>query len=83
MLTPEAERLWNLLREHQSLAGFVLIGGSALSLRIDHRLSEDLDFVHPGERLPTHRLSQVFASLDAAGIHWRRDDDEAARNRRS
>jgi hypothetical protein len=30
---------------------FTLVGGSALSIQIKHRLSEDLDFIFDGESL--------------------------------
>jgi hypothetical protein len=38
------------------LAGFVLIGGSALALHIHHRISEDLDFAWPYGQLTGESL---------------------------
>jgi predicted nucleotidyltransferase component of viral defense system len=49
------------------LAGFVLIGGSALALHIHHRISEDLDFAWPYGRLPRESLQTLIGgepSLD-------------------
>ncbi len=43
MLPPDTQEVWNFLKEQPALAGFILIGGSGLALRIEHRLSEDLD----------------------------------------
>lgn len=57
MLPPATEKVWNFLKEQPALAGFVLVGGSALALTLRHRLSEDLDFVYPDTRLPRQRPS--------------------------
>jgi hypothetical protein len=78
MLTPKAKRLWTWLSDQPGLAGFVLIGGSALSMRIGHRLSEDLDLVYLKETLPLKRLEQTFKKAQTAGFSLRPDDDEAA-----
>lgn len=78
MLTPEADRLWGFLKERRTLAGFVLLGGSALSLRIDHRVSEDLDFAYPEEELPVRLLEALRLEAAAAGLDLQPDDDEAA-----
>ncbi|MHB8253999.1 MAG: nucleotidyl transferase AbiEii/AbiGii toxin family protein [Acidiferrobacter sp.] len=43
---PERTRnVWEQLRKDTHLRGFVLVGGTALTLRMAHRISEDLDFV--------------------------------------
>lgn len=44
-LTPAAKRLWARLRPSVPL-GFVLYGGTAISLRLGHRRSLDFDFFH-------------------------------------
>jgi hypothetical protein len=43
LLPTATEKVWDFLRTQPALAGFVLVGGSALALRIHHRRSEDLD----------------------------------------
>ena len=78
MLPPETEKVWNYLREQPALAGFVLAGGSALSLLIRHRVSEDLDFVFPELRLPRQRLSVLCRQARADGFNFKPNDDEAA-----
>jgi hypothetical protein len=78
MLTPEAERLWEWLQQQPGLSGFILIGGSALSLRINHRFSESLDLTCLAEKLPTKRLKTVHAAAATAGFVLQPDDDEAA-----
>ena len=78
MLPPETEKVWNYLREQPALAGFVLAGGSALSLLIRHRVSEDLDFVFPELRLPRQRLSVLCRQARTDGFNFKPNDDEAA-----
>ena len=56
----------------------MLIGGSALALRIGHRRSEDLDLAFPDKRLPRGRLDGLLLIAAQAGFDFRRDDDEAA-----
>ena len=78
MLPPETEKLWNFLSTQSALGGFVLIGGSALALRIQHRLSEDLDFAFHGQQLPRGSLAALTPSASAQGFTFTRDDDAAA-----
>lgn len=78
MLPPATEKVWRFLKEHPALAGFVLIGGSGLALRIGHRVSEDLDFAFPHLRLPPPRLDAMRRAAQAAGFDFQRDDHEAA-----
>jgi hypothetical protein len=78
LLPPKTEVVWNFLKEQPALAGFVLIGGSALALRLHHRVSEDLDLAFPGERLPRPRLDALGRSAIAQGVTLERQDDEAA-----
>ena len=48
------------------LAGFTLIGGTALSLQIGHRQSEDLDFYFPAEQLPARAINAALANARRA-----------------
>jgi hypothetical protein len=50
------------------LAGFTLIGGTALSLQIAHRQSEDLDFYWPAEQLPGRTLNTALGNARRAGF---------------
>jgi hypothetical protein len=65
LLPPATEKVWNFLQEQPALAGFVLVGGSALALTIRHRVSEDLDLVFPDIRLPRQRLNALFRGSNA------------------
>lgn len=55
-LPPATRAIWRRLENEEALRGFILVGGTALSLRIGHRESEDLDFAFPDMKLPTRRL---------------------------
>ena len=59
MLRPDTERLWNFLKTEPGLAHFVLVGGTALSMHLNHRVSEDLDFTISQARLP-HRSIEIL-----------------------
>lgn len=63
---PENTRLvFNTLASKPFIKKFSLIGGTALSLQIHHRLSEDLDFIFDGEKLPlsliTNNVLKTFS----------------------
>lgn len=78
MLPPATEKVWEYLREQPALAGFVLAGGSALSLLLKHRVSEDLDFVFLAPRLPRQKLEALCLASGESGFRFTRNDDEAA-----
>jgi hypothetical protein len=78
LLPPATEKVWDFLKEQPALAGFVLVGGSALALTLRHRFSEDLDFVYPDTRLPRQRLDALRRRATAAGFPFEPNDDEAA-----
>ena len=43
-LSPDTERVFNSIKRFEIFKDYILIGGTALSIQINHRLSEDLDF---------------------------------------
>jgi len=61
-----------------TLAGTILIGGTALALRIGHRRSYDLDFCLRAPRLLGHQIEGVIEALAATGISAQRSDDPTA-----
>ncbi len=68
-LRVDTRTVWEQLDGHPLLKGFVLIGGTALALRVGHRVSEDLDFAYAtGEHLPRTRLDLLVRSLRDRGI---------------
>ena len=78
MLRPDTQALWDLLRQEPALGGFVLIGGTALSLHLGHRVSEDLDFAFDGPKLPRLRIEALKRRLDEAGWPCAANDSIAA-----
>jgi hypothetical protein len=61
---PEAtERLLYAADALPSARGLVLAGGTALALRLHHRISGDLDFVFGTERLPQKRVKLLLDAL--------------------
>ncbi|MDB5971950.1 MAG: hypothetical protein JWQ90_4400 [Hydrocarboniphaga sp.] len=59
--------LLEALRHAEGIGEFVLVGGTALTLRHQHRLSEDLDFAYTGSRLPRAEISRIIAQLRDTG----------------
>ena len=60
MINEKTLAVWKTFEQDPRLAGFVLVGGTALSLRIQHRDSEDLDFAFTSPLLPKRRV-ELFA----------------------
>lgn len=77
-LRPDTGRLWRQLQDHPDLRGFILVGGTALTLRIGHRVSEDLNFAYPAVRLPRPQLRSLVRSVSAKGIHMVPNQDPLA-----
>ena len=55
------------LKGDARLAGFTLVGGTALALQIGHRFSEDLDFYIFGQKLPLKAIDGLLDELAAGG----------------
>lgn len=55
------------LKDNPKLAGFTLVGGTALAIQIGHRVSEDLDFNIFGKKLPIRAIDQMLDELAAGG----------------
>lgn len=68
-LMPKAtQRNFSRLKDDARLAGFTLVGGTALALQIGHRISEDLDFNLFGQKLPIRRIDEILDDLAKAGV---------------
>jgi hypothetical protein len=77
-LAPDTLRVWEFLAAQPALGGFILIGGTALTMRIGHRVSEDLDLVTVADRLPRAALNGLVMILERNGFTVSRDDDPTA-----
>ena len=65
---PEAtQKNFSRLKDDPRLAGFTLVGGTALALQIGHRTSEDLDFNIFGQKLPIKVIDGLLDELAAGG----------------
>jgi hypothetical protein len=62
-------RVFEALAKEPLMKGFVLIGGTALSIQIGHRLSEDLDFWLPVTSMSKDRVDAILSKLGAMGLH--------------
>jgi predicted nucleotidyltransferase component of viral defense system len=79
LLTRETKEAWDAIRQIDNLLnGFVLIGGTALALHIQHRFSEDLDFAFVGTKLPRDRIHQILSQLEQRGFKVTPNDNPAA-----
>jgi hypothetical protein len=74
-LRPDTAALWARLHGHPLLKGFILIGGTALTIRIGHRVSEDLDFAYPDKQLPHAQLKAFLRSMGHQGISFAPNQD--------
>lgn len=74
MLRPDTAKLWDFLRDDRALSGFVLVGGTALSMHLDHRISEDLDLMFLGKQLPKGRIDALKRRAWAAGFEFNAND---------
>lgn len=55
--------VFNKLAESGFISNYTLVGGTALALQINHRLSEDLDFIFDGEKLNGNTIKRNIASI--------------------
>lgn len=61
-------RVFEVLAQEPLMQGFVLIGGTALSIQIGHRLSEDLDFWLPATSLSKERVDSILSNVSKQGL---------------
>jgi hypothetical protein len=77
-LPKSTSELLEVLAKAESIKPFVLIGGTALSLRHGHRISEDLDFLFAqkpfaiNRTLPRSSITKTLDFLHGNGYHARK-----------
>ncbi len=69
-LPPATEAVFRLLARQPSLAPFVLVGGTAMALQCQHRLSEDLDFWLPQGTLSDAAIRPALEAARQHGLTW-------------
>ena len=77
MLRPDTQKLWDHLQSESALKGFVLVGGTALAMHLHHRLSEDLDFMYLGKKLPKGQIEVLKRRALDAGFEFMANDSPA------
>ncbi len=77
MLRPDTQTLWTHLQSEPALKGFVLVGGTALSMHLHHRLSEDLDFMFLEKKLPKGQIDALKRRALQAGFEFIANDSPA------
>jgi len=77
-LREDTARVWAFLQGHPALTGFVLVGGTALALHIEHRQSEDLDFGFGALRLPRARIEALRLAAREHDIAFVANDEPSA-----
>jgi hypothetical protein len=60
VLPPATSAVWDALSSRSELSGFILIGCTALSLRIEHRVSEDLYVLFKDHGFTARDYLEVF-----------------------
>jgi hypothetical protein len=73
-LPPATRAVWRRFENEEALRGFILVGGTALSLRIGHGVSEDLDFAFLGMNLPSGQLAALRKKFPG----WKSNDNPAS-----
>ena len=66
-MRPETEALAKRISGEQILKHFLLVGGTALSIYLEHRLSEDLDFATVNQTLPREEIADLLKRLETMG----------------
>lgn len=66
-LAAKTRPVYELMAQQSALENFVLIGGTAMALQMAHRLSEDLDFWLPAERMSPYAIDRMMNELKSQG----------------
>jgi predicted nucleotidyltransferase component of viral defense system len=61
-LPENTKKIFDLIAKEKFFQDYVLVGGTALSLQIQHRLSEDLDFIYDAETIPITKIKRFINS---------------------
>ncbi|PPC84860.1 MAG: hypothetical protein CTY35_00635 [Methylotenera sp.] len=66
MMPTATLKVYQALAQEEALRGVSLIGGTALSIQLSHRLSEDLDFFVLGDQLNSRALDEMVNRMSAS-----------------
>ena len=62
-MPPQTFSVFNKLSDSRFISKFTLVGGTALAIQLEHRMSEDLDFVLDSEKLNINTVKRNIAKL--------------------
>lgn len=66
-VTEATSAVLEVIKEYKELEQYYLVGGTGLSIQIDHRLSEDIDLFfynsYPGEKIKPPRINEIYKKL--------------------
>ncbi len=59
-LPDKTRNLFQKIADLDFISHYILVGGTALAMQIQHRQSEDLDFIYDGDLLPVQSLKRAI-----------------------
>jgi len=62
-LPHETKKIFDVLAKQKFIKNYTLVGGTALSVQIEHRKSEDLDFIVDGETINSVGIKRSINSI--------------------
>ncbi len=62
-ISANTRKVFERLASHNFISKYTLVGETALSLQIGHRLSVDLDFIFDGNELNMRTIKRIIASV--------------------
>ncbi|MEO8664633.1 MAG: nucleotidyl transferase AbiEii/AbiGii toxin family protein [Ignavibacteria bacterium] len=75
-LTEKTRIVFERLAKEKFLNDYTLVGGTALSIHLQHRLSEDLDFIYDGEILKTDSIKKFIDKTFTKNYKLIKQDNE-------
>lgn len=75
-ISENTRKVIELLSEQKFINKFTLVGGTALSLHLGHRLSEDLDFMYDGKFLESRSVIKFMNNVFKENIKLVKQDND-------
>jgi predicted nucleotidyltransferase component of viral defense system len=52
--------IFETLSAQNFISNYILVGGTALAIQVNHRLSEDLDFIYDGDTININSIKKIL-----------------------
>lgn len=62
-MPPDTAEIFNKISQNKFISDYTLVGGTALSIQIKHRQSEDLDFIFDSDEIEINKIKRNIARL--------------------